>query len=58
MAQSQYEHLFSPFNIGKVQLKNRIVKTAAQTYLFESERTASVRLPRPSTERWREAASA
>ncbi len=35
MAQSQYEHLFSPFNIGKVQLKNRIVKTAAQTYLFE-----------------------
>jgi 2,4-dienoyl-CoA reductase (NADPH2) len=35
MAQSKYEHLFSPFNIGKVQLKNRIVKTAAQTYLFE-----------------------
>ena len=35
MAQSQYEHLFSPYNIGKVQVKNRIVKTAAQTYLFE-----------------------
>jgi 2,4-dienoyl-CoA reductase-like NADH-dependent reductase (Old Yellow Enzyme family) len=35
MAQSKYEHLFSPFNIGKVRLKNRIVKTAAQTYLFE-----------------------
>jgi 2,4-dienoyl-CoA reductase-like NADH-dependent reductase (Old Yellow Enzyme family)/thioredoxin reductase len=34
--QTRYEHLFSPFNIGKVQLKNRIVKTAAQTYLFES----------------------
>ena len=39
MAQSQYEHLFSPFNIGKVQLKNRIVKTAAQTYLFEDGET-------------------
>ena len=36
MAQTPYEHLFSPFNIGKVQLKNRIVKTAAQTYFFES----------------------
>ena len=36
MAQSQYTHLFSPLNIGKVQLKNRIVKTAAQTYFFES----------------------
>ncbi len=32
----RYEHLFSPTNIGKVQLKNRIVKTAAQTYFFES----------------------
>ena len=34
--QTRFEHLFSPFNIGKVQLKNRIVKTAAQTYLFDS----------------------
>lgn len=34
--QKRFEHLFSPFNIGKVQLKNRIVKTAAQTYLFDS----------------------
>ncbi len=36
MAPSKYEHLFSPINIGKVRLKNRIVKTAAQTYFFES----------------------
>ena len=28
--------LFSPFKIGRVELKNRIVKTAAQTYFFES----------------------
>ena len=33
---NRYEYLFSPFQIGKVQLKNRIVKTAAQTYFFES----------------------
>jgi len=33
---TRYEHLFSPTNIGKVQLKNRIVKTAAQTYFFDS----------------------
>ena len=32
----RYRALFSPFAIGKVQLKNRIVKTAAQTYFFES----------------------
>jgi len=32
----RYERLFSPFSIGKVQLKNRIVKTAAQTYFFDS----------------------
>lgn len=36
MTASDYPHLFSPINIGKVQLKNRIVKTAAQTYFFES----------------------
>jgi 2,4-dienoyl-CoA reductase (NADPH2) len=36
MAHSQYKHLFSPLSIGKVQLRNRIVKTAAQTYFFES----------------------
>ncbi|MFH0915495.1 MAG: FAD-dependent oxidoreductase [bacterium] len=35
MAPSQYEHLFSPLSIGKVQLRNRIVKSAAQTYFFE-----------------------
>ncbi len=34
--QTRFEHLFSPTSIGKVQLKNRIVKTAAQTYFFES----------------------
>ncbi len=28
--------LFSPYHIGKVQLKNRFVKTAAQTYFFDS----------------------
>ena len=33
---SSYTHLFSPIDIGKVHLKNRIVKTAAQTYFFES----------------------
>ncbi len=33
---TKYRELFSPFRIGKVQLKNRIVKTAAQTYFFES----------------------
>jgi 2,4-dienoyl-CoA reductase (NADPH2) len=32
----KYPHLFSPINIGKVVLKNRIVKTAAQTYFFAS----------------------
>ena len=36
MSASDYPLLFSPTNIGKVQLKNRIVKTAAQTYFFES----------------------
>ena len=36
MAASNYPHLFSPTSIGKVKLKNRIVKTAAQTYFFES----------------------
>jgi 2,4-dienoyl-CoA reductase (NADPH2) len=33
---TSYTHLFSPISIGKVQLQNRIVKTAAQTYFFES----------------------
>jgi 2,4-dienoyl-CoA reductase (NADPH2) len=44
MAHLRYEKLFSPFNIGKVQLRNRIVKTAAQTYFFESgeERVGSI----------------
>jgi 2,4-dienoyl-CoA reductase (NADPH2) len=36
MAPANYELLFSPTNIGKLKLKNRIVKTAAQTYLFDS----------------------
>jgi 2,4-dienoyl-CoA reductase (NADPH2) len=31
-----YPHLFSPISIGKVRLRNRIVKTAAQTYFFET----------------------
>jgi 2,4-dienoyl-CoA reductase (NADPH2) len=35
-ASSRYELLFSPASIGKVKLKNRIVKTAAQTYFFDS----------------------
>ncbi len=35
MPGSSYEYLFSPFQLGKVQLKNRIVKTAAQTYFFD-----------------------
>ena len=33
---TEYKHLFSPFKIGNVELKNRLVKTAAQTYFFES----------------------
>jgi 2,4-dienoyl-CoA reductase (NADPH2) len=32
----RYRKLFEPFKIGKVALKNRIVKTAAQTYFFDS----------------------
>ena len=36
MAQPSFDHLFSPISIGKVQLKNRMAKTAAQTYLFDS----------------------
>jgi 2,4-dienoyl-CoA reductase (NADPH2) len=36
VATNKYEKLFSPYHIGKVQLKNRFVKTAAQTYMFES----------------------
>jgi 2,4-dienoyl-CoA reductase (NADPH2) len=36
VATNKYEILFSPYHIGKVQLKNRFVKTAAQTYFFES----------------------
>jgi len=33
---TRYPRLFSPISIGKLELKNRIVKTAAQTYFFES----------------------
>ena len=33
---TRYPELFSPISIGKLELKNRIVKTAAQTYFFES----------------------
>ena len=36
MAENKYEMLFSPYHIGSVKLKNRFVKTAAQTYFFES----------------------
>jgi 2,4-dienoyl-CoA reductase-like NADH-dependent reductase (Old Yellow Enzyme family) len=36
MTTSKYKELFEPTKIGKVQLKNRMVKTAAQTYLFDS----------------------
>ena len=32
---TRYPELFSPISIGKLELKNRIVKTAAQTYFFE-----------------------
>jgi 2,4-dienoyl-CoA reductase (NADPH2) len=32
----RYKELFSPIDIGKVRLSNRIVKTAAQTYFFDS----------------------
>ena len=36
MVDHRYKHLFSPFKIGKVELKNRLAKTAAQTYFFDS----------------------
>ncbi len=36
MASSKYRKLLEPTKIGKVQLRNRLVKTAAQTYLFDS----------------------
>ena len=36
MANSKYRRLFEPTKIGKVHLKNRLVKTAAQTYFFDS----------------------
>jgi len=36
LVNNKYSNLFSSFNIGKVALRNRIVKTAAQTYFFES----------------------
>ncbi len=35
-ADSKYTKLFEPTKIGRVQLKNRLVKTAAQTYFFDS----------------------
>jgi 2,4-dienoyl-CoA reductase (NADPH2) len=36
VAKNRFEKLFSPASIGNVKLKNRLVKTANQTYLFES----------------------
>lgn len=36
MTSSRYKKLFEPIKIGKVQLKNRLVKTGAQTYFFDS----------------------
>ena len=39
MAHGTYSKLFSPFNIGRVTLKNRLVKTANQNYLFEPGET-------------------
>jgi 2,4-dienoyl-CoA reductase (NADPH2) len=35
MAKNKFEKLFTPASIGGVKLKNRLVKTANQTYLFE-----------------------
>ena len=35
MTNTKYKLLFEQTKIGKVQIKNRFVKTAAQTYLFE-----------------------
>jgi 2,4-dienoyl-CoA reductase-like NADH-dependent reductase (Old Yellow Enzyme family) len=36
LADPHYEHLFSPMTIGKVHLKDRMARTAAQTSLFDS----------------------
>lgn len=41
MANGTYNKLFSPFNIGRVTLRNRLVKTANQTYLFERGKRGS-----------------
>src|SRR4030065_2533848 len=39
-----FEKLLEPYHIGRVQTRNRIVKTAAQTYFFDSgEHRISVR---------------
>ncbi len=35
MAENRFNRLFSPFQYGRVKLNNRLVKTAAQSYLFE-----------------------
>ena len=35
MAKNKFDKLFTPCNIGRVKLKNRLVKTANQTYLFK-----------------------
>jgi len=48
MARSKFEKLFTPGSIGGVKLKNRLVKTANQTYL--------VTLRRPSMAPWQRAA--
>jgi 2,4-dienoyl-CoA reductase (NADPH2) len=39
MAKSKFEKLFTPASIGRVKLKNRLVKTANQTYMFEDGET-------------------
>jgi 2,4-dienoyl-CoA reductase (NADPH2) len=36
MKSSKYRRLLEPHQIGKIQTRNRIIKTAAQTYFFDS----------------------
>ena len=37
IGQAGFDKLLEPYHIGKVQTRNRMVKTAAQTYFFDSD---------------------
>jgi 2,4-dienoyl-CoA reductase-like NADH-dependent reductase (Old Yellow Enzyme family) len=56
MAKKKFEKLFTPISIGGVKLRNRLVKTASQTYLFESGRSGWATSRRPIMAPWQRAA--